>query len=154
VFSATAFHWIDRRVRVTRAASALRRGGYLAIASYRHVAGGDIDFFNAVQECYGAHMPGAQGDEQLPEVDRIPPTTAELTGGSAFEEPAVHRWVIEESYDRTGYLDLLSTYSGHRLLDPDRRAALFDCIGKRIDLMPGGRVRKAYLHELIVARKA
>jgi len=153
VFSATAFHWLDRRIRVTRSASALRSGGYLAIASYRHVAGGDIDFFNAVQECYGAHMPGARGDEQLQEADHIRPATAELVRGATFEDPAVHRRVIEEAYDRDGYLDLLSTYSGHRLLDHDRRIALFDCIGERIDRMPGRRVRKAYLHELIVVGK-
>ncbi len=66
----------------------------------------------------------------------------------------MQRWVIEEAYDRAGYLDLLSTYSGHRLLSHDRRVALFGCIGDQIDMMPGERVQKAYLHELIVARKA
>ncbi len=154
VFSATAFHWIDRRIRVDKAAAALRAGGYLAIASYRHVAGGDTGFFQTIQECYVTHMPGATRDEQLPETDAVHTATAELTKGGAFERPTVHRWVIEEAYDRAGYLDLLSTYSGHRLLDHDRRVALFACIGEQIDRLPGGRVRKAYLHELIVARKA
>lgn len=154
VFSATAFHWIDRRVRVAKSASALRGGGFLAIASYQHVAGGDIDFFEAIQECYVAHMPGARSDEKLLEAEQIQPATAELIRGGLFEAPAVHRWVIKESYDRDGYLDLLSTYSGHRLLDDDHRTALFTCIGEQIDQLPRGQVRKAYLHELIVARKA
>lgn len=154
VFSATAFHWLDRRVRVAKAAAALRTGGYLAIASYRHVAGGDTAFFHAIQECYVAHMPSARSDEQLLEADRITPATTELTRGGLFGEPTVYRWVIEETYDRAGYFDLLSTYSGHRLLDHDRQAALFACIGEQIDRLPGQRVRKAYLHELIVTRKA
>lgn len=153
VFSATAFHWIDRRVRVAKAAAALRAGGYLAIAGYHHVAGGDTAFFASIQECYGAHMPGANRDEQLLDANQVRPATAELTRDGLFEEPVVHRWLIEERYDRTTYLDLLSTYSGHRLLDHDRRMALFACIGDRIDRMPGQRVRKAYLHQLIVARK-
>lgn len=154
VFSATAFHWIDRRIRVARAAAALRTGGYLAIASYRHVAGGDTEFFASIQECYEAWMPGAKRDERLPEADQISPAPAELIKDGLFEEPMVHRWLIEEAYDRTGYFDLLSTYSGHRLLDHDRRMVLFACIGEEIDRLPGARVRKAYLHELIVARKA
>jgi SAM-dependent methyltransferase len=154
VFSATAFHWLDRRIRVGKAAAALRTGGYLAIGSYLHVAGGDTAFFHAIQACYVAHMPGARSDERLLPADQIRPATTELTRGGQFEEPIVHRWVIEETYDRSGYFDLLSTYSGHRLLDHDRRAALFACIGEQIDRLPGKRVRKAYLHELIVARKA
>ena len=153
VFSATAFHWLDRRVRVAKAAAALRTGGYLAIAGYHHVAGGDTAFFHAIQKCYGIWMPGATSDEQLLEADQIKPAIAELARDGLFEEPMVHRWVIVETYDRAGYFDLLSTYSGHRLLDHDRRAALFACIGEQIDRLPGKRVRKAYLHELIAARK-
>ena len=153
VFSATAFHWIDRRIRVPKAAAALRTGGYLAIASYQHAAGGDTAFFHAIQQCYVAHMPGARPDERLLPADQIRPATRELRRGGLFEEPIVHRWVIEETYDRAEYFQLLSTYSGHRLLDHDRRAALFACIGEQIDRLPGKRVRKAYLHELIVARK-
>lgn len=154
VFSATAFHWLDRRIRVHKAASCLREGGYLAIASYRHVAGGDTAFFEAVQQCYGAHMPGARADERLSSADDIRPATRELTKHSLFEKAEVVRWEIEERYDRASYLDLLSTYSGHRLLDAAHREALFHCIGEQIDRAPGGQVRKAYLHELIVARKA
>lgn len=153
-FSATAFHWIDRRTRVDKAAAALKTGGYLAIASYRHVAGGDTGFFQTIQECYVTHMPGARSDERLQAPGEIRPASAELTRGGLFREPSVHRWVVEETYDRTGYFDLLSTYSGHRLLSHDRRDALFACIGEQIGRLPGGRVRKAYLHELIVARKA
>lgn len=154
VFSATAFHWLDRRTRVQRAAACLLEGGYLAIASYRHVAGGDTSFFNEVQECYAAYMPGARSDERLPSADEIRPATRELRKHGLFGTPDVFRWLVEERYDRAGYLDLLSTYSGHRLLDVANREALFRCIGERIDALPGGVVRKAYLHELIVARKA
>lgn len=154
VFSATAFHWLDRRTRVRRAAACLHAGGYLAIAGYHHVAGGDTAFFEAVQACYVAHMPGTRADKRLLTPGEIRPETRELTEHGLFAAPDVHRWVIEERYDRAGYLDLLSTYSDHRLLDEAHREALFRCIGERIDALPGGVVRKAYLHELVVARKA
>lgn len=154
VFSATAFHWLDRHVRVPKAAACLREGGYFAIAMYHHVRGGDSAFFDAVQACYGAHMPGETGDAQLLPAEDVEPQTRELAEHGLFEAPEVHRWVIEERYSRAGYFDLLSTYSGHRLLDEANRKALFRCIGEHIDALPGGVVRKAYLHELIVARKA
>ncbi|MDQ3540062.1 MAG: class I SAM-dependent methyltransferase, partial [Chloroflexota bacterium] len=154
VVSATAFHWIDRRIRVRKAADCLRDGGYLAIAGYRHVAGGDTAFFNTVQECYAAHMPGASADDRLPSADEIRPATRELTKHGLFGTPDVFRWLVEERYDRAAYLHLLSTYSGHRLLDEPHREALFRCIGERLDALPGGVVRKTYLHELIAARRA
>jgi hypothetical protein len=154
VFSATAFHWLDRCVRVPKSAACLRDGGYLATAMYHHVRGGDSAFFDAVQACYGAHMPGETGDVRLLPADDIEPETRELTEHGLFEAPEVFRWTSEERYSRAGYLELLSTYSGHRLLDEANREALFRCIGDHIDRLPGQVVRKAYLHELIVARKA
>lgn len=45
VLSATAFHWIDPAVRVTKSADALRIGGSLAVVSTHHVAGGTDTFF-------------------------------------------------------------------------------------------------------------
>src|ERR687885_2663713 len=45
VCAATAFHWIDPAVRVTKAARALRRGGALAPIATHHIAGGDAAFF-------------------------------------------------------------------------------------------------------------
>ncbi len=153
VFAATAFHWFDRRTRVARAATCLRKGGYLAIASYRHVAGGDDVFFETMQRCYGAHMPGAKSDKRLHSSAEIRPATREVTRQRLFEKPEVFRWEVAEHYDRASYLDLLSTYSGHRLLDEAHREALFRCIGEQIDRVPGGRICKNYLHEVIVARK-
>ncbi|HEV2065681.1 MAG TPA: class I SAM-dependent methyltransferase [Thermomicrobiales bacterium] len=153
VFSATAFHWLDRRTRVRRAAACLREGGYLAIAMYHHVRGGDSALFDAVQACYGAHMPGETGDVQLLPAEDIEPETRELVEHDLFEALEVFRWTSEERYNRAGYFDLLSTYSGHRLLTEEAREALFHCIGEHIDRLPGGVVRKAYLHELVVARK-
>src|SRR2546430_2026280 len=41
VVSATAFHWLDPSVRVTRAAGALRLSGVLATIATHHVDGGD-----------------------------------------------------------------------------------------------------------------
>lgn len=45
VLSATAFHWLDPAVRVTKIAQALRPNGALAIIATHQIAGGDEQFF-------------------------------------------------------------------------------------------------------------
>jgi len=54
VFSATAFHWIDPAVRVSKSADALRPGGLLATVATHHIAGGTWNeaFFADIQRCY------------------------------------------------------------------------------------------------------
>jgi hypothetical protein len=51
------------------------------------------------------------------------------------------------------YLDELQTYSGHIALPDDARAELLACIGQLIDSEYGGRITKAYLLDLQVARR-
>lgn len=49
VVSATAFHWLDRTIRVPRCAAALRPGGLLAVIDTHHIAGGTARFFRESQ---------------------------------------------------------------------------------------------------------
>jgi SAM-dependent methyltransferase len=152
VFAATAFHWLDPAVRYRKTAKALRPGGYLAIVRYEHVAGGDHAFFERVQRCYEQFMPGTPPDLRLPDPHE-PVDTADLASAALYDVPVIRDWLVEEVYSRGQYLDLLSTYSGHRLLDEGNRTRLFHCIGSLIDTGFGGRIRKCYRHDLIVARK-
>lgn len=153
VYSATAFHWLDPATRIARVARALRPGGHLAIFGYQHVAGGDEAFFERIQQCYLAHMPGADPADVLRHADDIPVGVDSLDEDGYFAEPQVWRWTVVIQSTRDEYLDLLTTYSGHRWLDAARRDALLRCIGDEIDALPGGIVHKAYLFELVMARR-
>jgi SAM-dependent methyltransferase len=66
VLAATAFHWIDPAVRVSKAADALRPGGMLAIIATHHIAGGDEAFFAEVQGCYERWDPKTPPSLRLP----------------------------------------------------------------------------------------
>ncbi|MCQ6557203.1 class I SAM-dependent methyltransferase [Paenibacillus mendelii] len=153
ILSATSFHWIDPEVRYQKTASILRVGGYLAIINYRHVAGGDQSFFDQVQHCYERYMPGTPPNLRLPQIEDIAPATYELEASGLFEKPSVRRYVSEETYSSKQYMDLLSTYSDHRMLDETNRKLLFDCISSLIDQQYGGKVTKRYLNELILTRR-
>jgi SAM-dependent methyltransferase len=152
VLSATAFHWLDPKVRVTRAADALRPGGALAVVETQHVAG-DCDFFEVAQPCYTRWDPSSPTEIQLPTVEDVPDDTAELTASGRFGHVELRRYVRDIDYTTTSYLDLLNTYSGNlALAEPDRRN-LLACLGDLIEDRYGGRITKRYLTLLKLARR-
>jgi SAM-dependent methyltransferase len=152
VFSATAFHWLDGETRYARCAHLLKPGGHLAILEYQHVDGGDRDFFADAQRCYVAHVPGTPEGQTLPPWDAQPDTTG-VAARPEFDLVGTHQIYEEISSTRTGYLALINTYSPMLALDDEHRNRLYDCLGTLIDRDYGGKIRKAYRHELIVARR-
>ncbi|WP_406483885.1 class I SAM-dependent methyltransferase [Streptomyces microflavus] len=155
VFSATAFHWIDPAVRMTRAADALRPGGALAVVRSQHVRGGTEEFFVEVQRCY------ERFDPRTPPGLR-PPAAADVDGSDHVEEVArsgrfgptvLRRHEQDLTYTTSAYLDLLRTYSGHRALPEPARNGLLGCVEALIEGRYGGRVTKRCLIELAVSRR-
>ena len=153
VVSATSFHWVDPAVRYKKCAEALRDGGSLGIVSTHHVAGGDEEFFARVQDCYEMHMPGTPPGLRLHSPEEVESRDPLIGASGFFEPPEFRDYVWEVSYSRLEYLEVLMTYSGHRDLDESLRKKLLDCIAELIDSRFGGKVRKAYLNRLLVARK-
>jgi SAM-dependent methyltransferase len=148
-----AWHWIDPDAGLAQAAAALRSGGAIAVVGGGHVAGGDTAFFRAVQPCYERFMPGVPPGIRLPEADEYPPADWGLLGAAEFDDPVYRRWVQVDEYTTDAYLDLLRTFSTHITLDPASRVALFECITEILENEYGGRVRRATLFELCVARR-
>ena len=153
VLAATAFHWIDPAVRVSKAADALRPGGVLATVATHHVAGGDQEFFVEVQACYERWDPDTPAGLRLPTAAEIPTSRDELDRSGRFGPVEFRRYEWEQSYSTASYLEVLLTYSGHRALEPAAQAKLLDCIAGLIDTGYGGRVSKRYLTELRIAHR-
>jgi SAM-dependent methyltransferase len=148
-----AWHWLDPEIALDKAAAALRPGGAIAIVAGDHVAGGDTEFFNEMQDCYERFMPGTPKGLRLQDVDDIPHKDRGLSGHAAFERPDFRRWVQETAYTTETYFDLLRSFSGHIALAPANRDALFACVGDLLESRYGGRVRRATLVELCVGRR-
>lgn len=152
VVAATAFHWLDPAIRVSKIARALRPGGALATIATNHIEGGDRQFFVDVQDCYEEWLPGS-ADQRVPAAVEVGSDAGELEDSGRFERPAIRRYEWERSYSAQEYVDLLDTYSDHRALDEAARGHLFDCIVRLIEQRFGGRIRKRYLNTLVVARR-
>ena len=153
VVSATAFSWIDPAVRVTKAAGALRPGGALATISTYHIAGGTERFFAEAQACYERWDPATPPGLRLPVATAIPQDSAELDRSGLFGAAVFRRYEWDLAYATGAYLDVLRTYSGHLLLDAERRRRLLECLARLIDLRYGGRITKRYLTELRIAHR-
>jgi SAM-dependent methyltransferase len=151
VLAATAFHWIDPAVQVTKSADALRAGGALATISTQHIAGGDGAFFAEVQTCYERWDPDTSTGLRLPASSDIPSTSEDLDRSGRFGPAVFRRYEWEQPYSTASYLEVLLTYSGHRALDPPAQANLLDCIAELIETGYGGRITKRYLTELRIA---
>jgi SAM-dependent methyltransferase len=152
VLAATAFHWVDPAVRVTKSAATLRPGGALATIATYHIAGGSWTsaFFADVQDCYERFDPATPPGLRMMSAADIPYDPEELPG---FAPPEFRRYEWELPYTTEGYLELLLTYSGHRALPAAARTGLFSCLADLIDSRYGGRIVKRYLTELRVAQR-
>ncbi|MFJ3803885.1 class I SAM-dependent methyltransferase [Streptomyces sp. NPDC090088] len=151
VVCATAFHWIDPALRVTKPARALRPGGLLAVVTTHHVAGGTEDFFADVQECYERWDPATPPGLRPSPESAVATDTAEFAGSPYFTDVTVHGHAQEITYRTRAYLDVLLTYSNHRALPEPARAGLLADIRRLIDSRYDGVVTKRYWHELITA---
>ncbi|MGH8995111.1 MAG: class I SAM-dependent methyltransferase [Acidimicrobiales bacterium] len=171
VFSATAIHWVDPRVRWAKAASVLRDGGHLALATTRTVDGGGFADLNAMsQDLHDEHLfsdfgrsPSSEsletaltaaGDDIGLVWGEADPKGGAHPAGSWFEPSVVRTYHWEQSYDATEAVRLLSTYSAYLAMDDDRRSALMDSLARLVDEELGGSVSRPYLSILAVARGA
>ena len=153
VFSATAFHWLDPRIRVTKSADALRPGGALATIATHHVAGGDTEFFAQAQDCYERWDPATPPGLRLQTPAQIPLDCDELDRSGLFGPATFLRYEWDLDYTTDAYINTLLTYSGHRALPPADRHGLLTCISDLIDMRFGGRITKRYMSELRLAHR-
>ena len=153
VMSVTAFHWLDKSIALPKIAALLRPGGALAIASGGHVDGGTAQFFADAQRCYEAHDPEVEEGIQLQPADDVPVPAVGIDEPGLFGPLTHRRSVWTRDFTTAAYIDELQTYSGMIALPDDARAALLACIARLIDEKYHGRITKAYLQDLQVARR-
>ena len=151
VVVATAFHWLDPAVRVAKAAEGLRPGGALATVATHHVAGGTVEFFVDVQDCYERWDPTTPPGLRLTAGTDIPTDDQELVRSGLFGPAQFRRYERDLAYSTAAYIDVLLTYSNHRAMEPERQQGLLNCIANLIDTQHGGHIVKRYMTELSVA---
>ena len=135
IISATAFHWVDPKVRYLKASEVLRSDGFLAIFSNHHVRK-DEGFFAESQSLYDKYY--------SPMTTNRPTHATNFPGVEAFQDPIKRVYPWMQTYSSEQYIKLLGTYSGHIALPDENRYRLFEGIVDLIETEYGGRVTKHY----------
>jgi len=135
IISATAFHWVDPKVRYLKASEVLKPKGFLAVFSNQHVRK-DEGFFAESQRLYDKYY--------APLTTSRPTHATNCPGVEAFQAPIKRTYPWTQTYSSEQYIKLLGTYSGHIALPEKNRGLLFDGIVNLIETKYDGRVTKHY----------
>lgn len=159
VLSATAFHWVSPKVRYVKSAQALAPNGWLALAWNREAEDQSV-LSRELQAVYDAHMPPSQMHPYATHYPRgqnagLDTKTSvwqqEIEASRLFKSVSVRQFSWTQWYTTTQYLQLLETYSDHRMQPPESKSALFSGITAALERHGGGR-SKPYLAVLYLAQ--
>jgi SAM-dependent methyltransferase len=154
VFAATAWHWVDPKLRYAKAHRLLRAGGHLAFWSAVHAFPEGFDpFFTEIQDVYDEIGESHEGEWPPPRPELVPDDTEEIDASGLFEDVHVRRYLWGRYYTADEYIALLDTFSGHIAMEPQRRAHLYAEIRRRIAARPDARVLRHWFAVLHVARR-
>ncbi len=137
VFAATAWHWFDPQIRLTKARDLLAEGGHLAYWGAWHVFPDDGDpLFAQIQPLYEEIdkelHPERNGVQERHRPGEIPDHRDEIEGSGLFDDVVVRQYDWETSYDAEGYIALLSTFSSHIVMPDHHRQRVYTEIRRRL----------------------
>lgn len=152
IFSGSAFHWVDPAVGFPKAGAVLEAGGSLALFWNMYPEAED-PLFPELQAIYRAHAPQlADRRFAVPMEGQVLEHRRKIEESGGFADLTVHRFPWSVEYSTAGFLDLLSTYSDHALLDPAVRDRLYAAITALAEAR-GGTVVRPFCTVLFHARK-
>jgi len=153
VVSASAFHWLDPRVRFTKSARALRPGGSLTIIHAHHVRGGTPGFFEDTQPYY---LKWGLSDDpffQFTAPSDAPVMYRELDAQPGFRSVRRRRLEIPRQHTTESYVGWLRTDSLVLTLDDQARAGFLNDIAALIDAKYHGSVARNFAYDVITAKR-
>ncbi len=144
VYSATAFHWVPRRIRFIKAAQILRPGGTLAV-------------FNAVADATSSALPDPvkrilRRDHDQVQAGEKWPFEKQFQESGSFGRIARRLYAVERSYDGAGLESLLRSLNRFRSLSDSEQGELAGIARAAVDAQ-GGDLSLKFRVKLIMARR-
>jgi SAM-dependent methyltransferase len=150
VAAGQSWHWVDPVVGPVKASYLLRPGGWITLFWNRPNLG-DSPWHDELQPIYARVTPHMTHDKNIAATTNIERSVVQL-GRSRLFGPSVTRdipWVGR--YTTAEYVDLLGTYSDHRILPDEQRAELHGSIAEWLD-GHGGVIEHPFVAELVAAQ--
>jgi SAM-dependent methyltransferase len=138
IYAASVWHLLDPEVRCDRAADLLTPGGTLGL--FAHFP---TEVFREGQDAYRRHAPELAKRVSLSIDDRVAAGVGRLEASGRFSDIEVHRIPWTGRYSTEQYLRLVGTYSDHRVLPHEQRAALFAGLRDAVEAA-GGEIARNY----------
>lgn len=144
VTAATAWHWIDPIVGLSKAARLLRNDGVIALWWNAHVTDTPDPRWASIRGVY---------EDVAPQLARLAPLTpdrpdydpvAELAASGLFTDIERDSFPFSATYTTDEFIALIGTYASHGTLPDGVRARLYAELRRAIDRELGGVVTKPY----------
>jgi SAM-dependent methyltransferase len=153
IAAAQSWHWVDPMIGPSRVADALRPEGWIALFWNRPNLDGSA-WHDEVQPIYERFTPHMTHEKIAKRVGgSLERAVVDLGRSGRFGPCRVDEFPWVARYTTAEYVDLLGTFSDHRVLPDEVRAGLHGAIGEWIDAHHGGVVEHPFVAELITAQR-
>ena len=156
ILSATAFHWLDPRIRFRKAYDLLKSGGALALFWHRPTqTETSRNIIRALQTIYRELAPELTDGYDAPPSPELVATEYEelIPGNGYFTDLEIRKRFVGTEYSARAYVDLLKTFSDHQKLEPRRRRQLLSAIERLINSRFAGTIIRETVALLYLARR-
>lgn len=153
VLRATAFHWLDPKVRAAKSGRALKSGGRLVAVYPHHINEENNEFVRDSQTYYLKWGLSPDPDWRPPTADEVAPMYTDIDECPAFSRVDRLRILKTVHFTTDEYVGLLHTDSLVLTLSPPKREGFLADIATLIDSRYGGKIARDYLYEMVVAQK-
>lgn len=150
VTAAQAWHWVEPVAGPRKAADLLRPGGWIALFWNRGELGGSV-WHDEIQPIYARITPPMTHERMQALTGNIERAAVQLGGSGRFGPCTTAEFAWSATYTTAEYIDLLGTYSDHRILPDGQRAELHTAIADWLDAR-GGVIEHGYVAELVMAQ--
>jgi len=143
VFSATAYHWVKQPASDKKTYEILKDDGVFALFRNYHINKNSY-FYEDSQSIYEEYMGKKRNIESI---------NYGIMNKELFSIVCDYEYYWDSYYSTEDYISLLSTYSDHIALEPDKRYYLFEKLSELINNKYHGKVHKEYLTKLEIGKK-
>ena len=151
VAAAQSWHWVDPVIGAHKAADALRPGGWITLFWNRPTLDGSV-WHDELQPIYERVTPHIAHVNIAKKVSgNIERAVVQLGGSGRFGPCVVAEFPWVGRYTTSEYIELLGTYSDHRILPDEQRAELHGAIAEWLDGR-GGVIDHPFVAELVAAQ--
>lgn len=153
IMSATAFHWIDPFVKLTKPAKLLKDDGVLAVF-WNNYFRDDNMIFDEINAAYTLYHPTLSGERDIRQAirEKIQTRIDELRSIPVFQHVQHREYTFAVPLTTDGYLKLLKTFSPNAICPPAEIEPFYQEI-ERILAQHGNRLMQPILVNLEILQK-